>query len=129
MDSTMTVTHDTPPPMAAGATNLSAPAPVVAPVPQAANGGALPNNAPINPPMGDTSQTMASGGVVGFFKGLNWVEIGFMMLGSAALISTIYYYKVTLNRNKLINDRLQKQIDEVKMNVQSSMKKNYKEIV
>lgn len=130
MDSTITNVESTPPPMAAGATNLSAPAPVTAPAQQANNGGVMNNGTtPMNPPMGQPAQMMADGGVVGFFKSLNWVEVGFMILGSAALISTMYYYKVQLNRNKLINERLQKQIDEVKMNVQTSMKKNYKEIV
>lgn len=131
MDSTMIASEGTPPPIAAGATNLSAPASVAAPVQQASNGGAMPvnGNVPMNPPMGDPVQNFGNGGVVGFFKSLNWVEVGFMILGSAALISTMYYYKVQISRNKLINDRLQKQIDEVKMNVQSSMKKNYKEIV
>lgn len=131
MDSTMIASEGTPPPIAAGATNLSAPAPVAAPVQQASSGGAMPANGstPMNPPMGEPAQNFGNGGVVGFFKSLNWVEVGFMILGSAALISTMYYYKVQINRNKLINERLQKQIDEVKMNVQTSMKKNYKEIV
>lgn len=129
MDATMTSTHDSPPPMAAGATNLSAPP--TAPVQQAVNGGVSPvnGNTTVNPPMGEPAAMMENGGVVGFLKGLNWVQVGFMMLGSAALFYTMYYYKVQLSRNKLINDKLQKQIDEVKMNVQSTMKKNYKEIV
>lgn len=113
-----------PPPMAAGAVNLSAP-----PVQQAA-----PPLPPVNPPVpapvtiaGNVTPVMQQGGVVGFFKSLNWLEIGFMVLGSAALLS-IMYNQLKVRENRLVNEKMQKQLDELKMNVQTTMKKNYKEI-
>ncbi len=64
----------------------------------------------------------------GFFKSLNWVEVGFSILGVAALTYVIHYYRYKLVQDKMINNELQRQIDEVKMNVQTAMKGKYKVI-
>lgn len=79
--------------------------------------------------------TMANGGQTGsgnsvteFFKSLNLMEVGLSILGVAALIYTIHYYKFKLKEDKMINNDLQKQIDEIKMNVQTAMKGKYKTI-
>lgn len=103
--------------MSAGVVNLSAPTPtpqadgVSAPTPVMANGG----------------ETSSSG--TSFFKSINWLEFGFMVLGTTALLYTINYYKVQMEKTKLLNQRTAKQIDELKMNLQSVMKTKYKEIV
>jgi len=114
----METTTTTPPPMADGAVNLSAPAPV------------QPVSAPATSPMpimADGGQTSSSDS--SFFKNINWLQVGFMILGSAALLQVIFAYKIQMQKTKLENERLGKQIDEVKMNVQSQMKGKYKEIV
>jgi len=113
----MESTTSTPPPMAEGAVNLSAPTPI-----------------PVNTPASTPTPIMANGGETSnsdasFFKSINWLQVGFMILGSAALLYVIYYYKIHMEKVKLENDRLGKQIDEVKMNLQSQMKGKYKEIV
>jgi hypothetical protein len=110
-------TSSTPPPIASGSVNLSAPPPVAAPTTNMVS-------TPVMESGGQTSSSDAS-----FFKSINWLEVGFMILGSAALLYTIYYYKVQMEKTKLANNRLSKQIDEVKMNLQSQMKGKYKEIV
>jgi len=105
----------TPPPIAQGAVNLSAPTPI-----------AVVGTTPTPPIMENGGQTSSSD--TSFFKNINWVEVGFMILGSAALLYTIFYYKVQMQKTQLENSRLSKQIDEVKMNVQTQMKGKYKEI-
>ena len=107
----------TPPPIAAGSVNLSAPAPV----PQA-EAGASPTATPIMANGGETSSGTS------FFKSINWLEFGFMVLGTTALLYTINYYKVQMEKTKLLNQRTARQIDELKMNLQSEMKGKYKEI-
>ena len=69
-----------------------------------------------------------NGGVKGFFASINWLEAGFLILGVASLSYVIYYYRYKLTQDKMINNELQRQIDEVKMNVQGSMKSAYKSI-
>lgn len=69
-----------------------------------------------------------SSGVKGFFNDLNWMEVGFSILGVSALVYVIYYYRFKLQQDKLINNELQRQIDEIKMNLQSNLKGKYKNI-
>lgn len=100
---------------------------------------ATPQSSPIMPPTSSPMATapatpMADGGTTptnsggGFFKSINWLEVGFMVLGAWALMQTIKYY-----RNKMISDKkekteTQKQIDELKMNLQSALKNKYKSL-
>lgn len=100
---------------------VSSPAPAPAPAPvsttpnvQMADGGNIVNE--------------TSSGVKGFFNDLNWMEVGFSILGVSALIYVIYYYRFKLQQDKLINNELQRQIDEIKMNLQSNLKGKYKSI-
>jgi hypothetical protein len=67
---------------------------------------------PIPAPMAQTpmpatpTTMMASGGVSGsgsldsFFRGVNWVDVGILMLGTAALYYTIYYYRIKIKAQK-----------------------------
>jgi hypothetical protein len=80
------------------------------------------------PIMADGGTTESGGGVKGFLKSLNWIEVGFSILGVAALTYVIHYYRFKLRQDKMINNELQRQIDEVKMNVQTAMKGKYKSI-
>jgi hypothetical protein len=78
-----------------------------------------------------TTPTMEGGGSTSggsFASSLNWMEIGFSILGVAALTYVVYYYRFKLKQDKMINNELQRQIDELKMNLQSSMKEKYKSI-
>jgi hypothetical protein len=107
--------NSTPPQMSAGAVSLSAPAPTV-------QADAVPISTPVMANGGETSSGTS------FFKSINWLEFGFMVLGTTALLYTIHYYKVQMEKTKLLNQRTARQIDELKMNLQSSMKGKYKEI-
>ena len=100
-------------------TPAPAPAPMVAqPNVQMADGGNISS---------DSSGSSGSG-VTGFLKDLNWLEVGFSILGVSALAYVIYYYRFKLQQDKLINNELQRQIDEIKMNLQSTLKGKYKSI-
>ena len=107
----------------ATAITTPAPAPAVAPTPAPA--------APMvqaQPTMADGGMTSDSGGSKNFFSSLNWMEVGFSILGVAALTYVIYYYRFKMKQDKMVNNELQRQIDELKMNLQSSMKGKYKSI-
>lgn len=103
--------------------------PVATPTPQvvATPPTPTPTPTPTTPIMADGGTT-SEGGVKGFFKQLNWIEVGFSILGVAALSYVIYYYRFKLKQDKMINNELQRQIDEIKMNVQSQLKTKYKSI-
>lgn len=92
------------------------------------------SNSPTPPIMADGGTTIDSnsssggGSIKSFFDSLNWVEVGFAILGVASLSYVIYYYRFKLQQDKMINNELQRQIDEIKMNVQSVLKDKYKKI-
>jgi len=81
------------------------------------------------PIMADGGTTSDSGGgIKSFFNSLNWMEVGFSILGVASLSYVIYYYRFKLQQDKMINNELQRQIDEIKMNVQGFLKDKYTKI-
>lgn len=104
-------------------------APVTA-APVAAEVPFVGNNEPANPTTmaygGETPSS--SGGIKGFFQSLNWLEVGFSILGVATLATVIHYYKYKLKQDKMINNELQRQIDEIKMNMQTAPKAKAKTI-
>jgi hypothetical protein len=95
----------------------SSPTPIATPTPIVV---ATPSPTPVMAEGGSTSGS--------FVNSLNWMEIGFSILGVAALTYVVYYYRFKLKQDKMINNELQRQIDELKMNLQSSMKEKYKSI-
>jgi hypothetical protein len=105
----------------------TAPTPAPAPMPPAPTPTPMPNTV-----MADGGSTDNGGNDSGsgksFWKSLNILEIGFSILGVASLSYVIYYYQFKLKQDKLINNELQRQIDEIKMNMQTNMKGKYKTI-
>jgi hypothetical protein len=103
------------------------PTPAPAPMPTASTPTPMPNVV-----MGEGGSTDSgsndSGSGKSFWKSLNILEIGFSILGVASLSYVIYYYQFKLKQDKLINNELQRQIDEIKMNMQTNMKGKYKTI-
>lgn len=81
-----------------------------------------------NPTMADGGSVSSDGSIKSFFKSLNWIEVGLTILGVTALIYTIHYYKFKSKEDKMVNNELQRQIDEIKINLQSSLKSKYKRI-
>jgi hypothetical protein len=81
---------------------------------------------------GGNVETKAEGGLVSdaksFIKSVNWLEIGFMVLGALGIIYTINYYRYKQKESDVANKDMQRQLDEVKMNVQSAMKGKYQSI-
>lgn len=63
-----------------------------------------------------------------FINSVNWLEIGFMVLGALGIIYTINYYRYKQKESDVANKDMQRQLDEVKMNVQSAMKGKYQSI-
>jgi hypothetical protein len=118
---TITTPAVTPTPSVAPTTAVaSAPAPAVSTTPM------------VNMDAVSSTSMMENGGstdsVSGFFKSLNWFEIGFAILGVASLSYVIYYYRFKLQQDKLINNEMQRQLDEIKMNLQTKMNGKYKTI-
>ena len=105
----------------------SAPAPAPAPVTASAPVSTTPM---VNMDAGSGTPLMENGGSTdsggGFFKNINWIETGALILGFAGLYYLIYYYRYKLNQDKLINNEMQRQIDEIKMNLQTKMNGKYK---
>jgi hypothetical protein len=116
-------------------TPAPSPAPVSTPV-------ATPTPTPAPEPMvaqpmvqsGAMPSTMESGGatddgsVKSFLKNVNWLEVIITSLGLTALIYTIHYYRFKSKEDKMVNNELQRQIDELKLNLQSALKNKYKSI-
>jgi hypothetical protein len=122
-------TNITTPTVQAVATAPVTPTAPVAAAPIAAEVPLVANNAAANTSMAYGGETSSSGGgVKAFFQSLNWLEIGFSILGVATLSSVIYYYKYKLKQDKMINNELQRQIDEIKMNMQTAPKAKAKTI-
>lgn len=87
-----------------------APAPAPAPTPAA--------------PVVETPAPAPSGGGGGSmesikeaFSSLNWNEVIFGILGSAALYYTIYYYRYSLMNGKKANVEIQNRIDDIEIKI------------
>ena len=118
-------TIETPSVVAQMPTAVATPTPTPAPAP-APTGTPMVMTNP-TPTMAEGGAT-SNGGVKSFFQSLNWVEVGFSILGVATLSYLIFYYRFKLQQDKMINNELQRQIDEVKMNLQTQLKTKYKTI-
>ena len=94
-----------------------APAPVVAapaPAPAAAAAPAPVVEAPA-PSMGGGGGSMDS--IKEAFSSLNWNEVIFGILGSAALYYTIYYYRYSFTIGKKANVEIQNRIDDIEIKI------------
>jgi hypothetical protein len=99
------------------ATTTPAPA---APTPQAVPAATTPAAAPVvdtTAPVTNSSNTSGDASLKDILKSLNWVEVGFGVLGSAALYYMIYYYKYNINTNKIVVSEMQNKIDELTIKV------------
>jgi hypothetical protein len=85
-------------------------APVASPVAAAAPVAPAPV-APVAP----AAQAPQSSSLMGTLKNLNWVEVSFGILGSAALYFTIYYYRHNLNAQAGFKTDMQNKIDELQI--------------
>lgn len=60
-------------------------------------------------------QAPQSSNLMSTLKNLNWVEVSFGILGSAALYFTIYYYRHNLNAQTAFKTDMQNKIDELQI--------------
>lgn len=103
------ITQTTPAPAA-----VSTPTPPAAPVASAAPPA----------PFVESSGSGSGGSVKEVLSSLNWVEVCFGILGSAALYYTIYYYRYKIGQQKTEYTTLANKIDEMEikmLDMESSM--------
>ena len=109
----------------AAATATAAPAAAPAAAAPAAAPAAPAAPTAYNPPPLDGGS--GGNGVMDILKRLNWLEVGFGVLGSAALFYTIYYYKYNINITKTFQTDFQNKLDDLTIklsDVQSVVEKN-----
>jgi len=86
------------------------PAPAPAPAP-AAPAAPAPMSMPMSMPTG------GGGKITDVLKRLNPLEIGFGILGAAALYYTIYYFKYNMTMSKTFRTDIENKVDELTMKV------------
>jgi hypothetical protein len=96
---------------------LSAPA-AAAPA-AAAPAAAAPAPAPAEPasPPASSRGGGSMGSIKEVFQSLNWNEVIFGVLGTAALYYTIYYYRYNITTGKSLNTEIQNKIDDLAIKV------------
>ena len=62
-----------------------------------------------------TSHESSDGSIMGILKNLNWLEITFGVLGTAALYYTIYYYRYNLINGDKAKLDMQNKIDSLEI--------------
>ena len=97
------------------ATGAETPSPIQVPQPIAASPTAIATAPQV---------TETGGGGGGFFSSLDWVEVGFGILGATALYFVIYYYKNKTVFEKTEKSQLQQQIDSLKTQLKDLEKGN-----
>lgn len=119
-------TIPTPTPVATTPVATPTPAPAPAPAPVSTE-PMIQSGAMDNSMMADGG-SVNDGSVKSFLKNVNWLEVIITSLGLTALIYTIHYYRFKSKEDKMVNNELQRQIDELKLNLQSALKNKYKSI-
>jgi hypothetical protein len=89
-------------------------------------------NLPQSNASGGGVEMKAEGGIINdtknFFKSISALEVIMTTLGIVAMAVLIDYYRFKRKEDKLANDDMQRQVDELKMNVQSALKGKYQSI-
>ena len=98
-----------------------APAPAAAAPAPAAAPPAAPAAAPQSSGMGSSIKEAIST--------MNWTEVIFGVLGSAALFYTIYYYKYNLTMNKTFKAEMQNKIDDLTIKLSDMQSASQRDVV
>ncbi len=93
----------------------AAPTPPTPPVPPAPAAPAP--AAPAQPAFTPPASSGGGDNIIDSLKSLNWLEIGFGVLGAAALYFTIYYYRYNMIATKSSLDGMQNKVDDLTMKV------------
>lgn len=99
---------------------LDSNAPQVAPA-QATPAAPVTASQPMETPSASYSDAPRGMTFNAFVASMNFVEISFGLVGATALFYTIYYYKNKLQIDKLMTNKLQKQIDEINITLQDEI--------
>jgi len=98
------------------AATSSAVAPAAAPAPTAAAAPApTPEQAPSAAAASSSSGGMGS--IKEVFQSINWNEVLFGILGTAALYYTIYYFRYNITAGKALNTEIQNKIDDLSIKI------------
>ena len=98
-----------------------APAPAAAPAPEAAS---APAPAPAQSSGGGFGSSIKEA-----VSTMNWTEVIFGVLGSAALFYTIYYYKYNLTMNKTFKAEMQNKIDDLTIKLSDLQSASQRDVV
>jgi hypothetical protein len=63
------------------------------------------------------SKPSSEGSVVSILKNMNWIEVGFGILGAAALYYIITYYRYNINAQKSFQKQMENKIDDLNIKV------------
>jgi hypothetical protein len=69
------------------------------------------------PTIEPTTSSSSSSSLMDMLKGINLIELGFGILGTATLYYTIYYYRFNMSNTKAFKLELENKIDELKIQV------------
>lgn len=72
-----------------------------------------PTPPPAMPQMADGGTTSSGGGLKETFKNMNWVEVGFGILGATALFYAIYYFRYNINNQKSFVKNMEGKVDDL----------------
>lgn len=97
------------------APNASAPAPVTTPAPTVPP-PAAPDTSISTPAFG-SGGNLPKSTMRGVFDDINWVDMGLLILGTAALYYTIYYYRTKMNMMKKELPEIANRVDQVEAKV------------
>jgi hypothetical protein len=78
------------------------------------------------PQMAQGGSTSSGGGFKETLKNMNWVEVGFGILGATALFYAIYYFRYNINNQKSFVKNMEGKVDDltIKMHdISSAMSK------
>lgn len=68
---------------------------------------------PAMPQMAQGGSTSSGGGLKDTFKNMNWVEVGFGILGATALFYAIYYFRYNINNQKTFVKNMEGKVDDL----------------
>jgi hypothetical protein len=112
------------------ATSATAPAPAAAPTPAAAPAPAsTPAPASATAPAPESSGGGFASSIKEAVSTMNWTEVVFGILGSAALFYTIYYYKYNLTMNKTFKAEMQNKIDDLTIKLSDLQSASQRDVV
>ena len=105
----------------------AAPAPAAAPAAPAATPAAAPAAAPAPAPAPQSNGMGSS--IKEAISTMNWTEVIFGVLGSAALFYTIYYYKYNLTMNKTFKAEMQNKIDDLTIKLSDMQSASQRDVI